>query len=84
VFEVLWTFELFMGRTTRMAPTPRLTYRRRAGGWSASRMYKFLETAERKRRAAVRCRRLVSHSGLSQSSDEYFRETRTTVWKAEA
>ena len=40
--------------------TSRLTYRRRRGRWSADTISEFLQAAERKARAAVRCRRIVS------------------------
>ena len=36
-----------------------LAYRRRGGRWSANKILKFTVTAERKARAAVRCRRFV-------------------------
>ena len=39
--------------------TSRLTYRRRGGRWSARNIFRFSQTAERKARAAVRCRRFV-------------------------
>src|SRR5690242_10020868 len=45
--------------------TLRLTYRRRGGRWSANRIYKSSQTAERKARAAVRCRRFVGPFHLS-------------------
>src|ERR1039458_6963749 len=48
--------------------TPCLTYRRRGGKWSAEKIYKSRQSAERKARAAVRCRHLVGrtefHDGL--------------------
>jgi len=43
--------------------TPRLTYRRRGGRWSANKIYKLPDMTERKARAAVRCRRLVKLHG---------------------
>src|SRR2546421_13045343 len=49
--------------------TPRLTYRRRGRGWSAEMIHELTRSAERKARAAVRCRRMVgrhtSHFGIS-------------------
>src|ERR1035441_8151507 len=41
----------------------RLTYRRRGGRWSAQMIIEPRQTAERKARAAVRCRRIVKRSG---------------------
>jgi hypothetical protein len=40
--------------------TSRLTYRRRGGRWRADKIAKFFQCAERKARAAVRCRRFVN------------------------
>src|SRR5712691_1218917 len=42
-------------------PTLRLTYRRQAGRWSAKIIFKLQRSAERKTRAALRCRRIVRH-----------------------
>jgi hypothetical protein len=39
--------------------TPRLTYRRRGGRWSAKTISELSCAAERKARVAVRCRRIV-------------------------
>ena len=46
--------------------TPRLTYRRRRGRWSAEMIHGFTRRAERKARAAVRCRRIVSPCFVSR------------------
>src|SRR5712691_8670327 len=44
----------------RYCLTMRLTYRRRGGRWSGEKICELVQSAERKARAAVRCRRLVS------------------------
>jgi hypothetical protein len=46
-------------------------------------LFKFADATEWNALAAVRCRRLVSHSGPSQSSEGYLRQPRTTVRKTE-
>jgi hypothetical protein len=49
----LLQFDMHLGSTLR------LTYRRRGRRWSAKKISELSETAERKARAAARCRRLV-------------------------
>src|SRR5258708_34589384 len=72
--------------------TLRLTYRRRGSGWSANKVLKCSQAAERKARAAVRCRCVVGlgfHLSFSRNAttgvvEEQARNTELLAWAGPA